>query len=86
MAETMQLDPPFDDDGNGYPTPESVREALALFKMDNLAGVPVSFRGEEGTVQELISRCRIEHLTQNWPKGFIGQVVGIVSQQAERKG
>jgi hypothetical protein len=75
---------PFIDDGNGFPTPDSVRTALDLFKLDRLADVPISFRGEDGSMVDLVSHCRIEHLTENWPKGFIGQVIGIASQAGQQ--
>jgi hypothetical protein len=75
--------PPFVDNGQGYPTPESARAALDLFKMGRLADVPVNFRGHEGSVVDLVARCRIERLTENWPQGFVGQVVGIATQAAQ---
>lgn len=75
--------PPFVDSGQGYPTPASARAALDMFKMGRLADVPVSSRGSEGTMVDLITRCRIERLTEDWPQGFIGQVVGIATQAAQ---
>jgi hypothetical protein len=82
MAE---IDPPFIDNGEGYPTPESVHVALGMFSMGALAEVPVSYGGHRGSMTELITRCRIERLTENWPKGFIGQVVGAASQAAAQQ-
>jgi len=64
----------------GFPTPDSVLTALEMFNLGALADVPVEYADQKGTMVELITQCRIEHLTRNWPKGFIGQVMGIAAQ------
>jgi hypothetical protein len=74
---------PFVDDGEGYPTEDSVREALDMFRLGPLADVQVAFRGQDGSMTELITQCRIERLVEDWPRGFVGQVVGIASQAGQ---
>lgn len=76
---------PFIDNGEGFPTPDSVRQALGMFSLDRLADIPVNYRGQEGSMIDLIAKCRIDRLTENWPKDFIAQVVGSASQ-AGRQG
>lgn len=80
MPETNH---PFVDSGNGFPTPESVRTALGMFSLDQLADKPVQYRGHQGSMVDLITHCRIARLTENWPNGFITQVIGSASQAAQ---
>lgn len=75
--------PPFVDSGNGLPTPDSVRQALTMFGLDRLADINVRYADHEGSMTDLIARCRIERLTQNWPKGFIAQVIGSASEAGQ---
>jgi len=74
---------PFVDNGEGFPTSGSVRQALGMFSLGALADTPVRFRGQQGPLVDLISQCRIDNLTQNWPKDFIAQVVGAASQAGQ---
>ena len=74
---------PFIDNGEGFPTPDSVRDALRMFSMDRLADIPANYMGQEGSMVELITRCRIERLTENWPKDFIAQVIGSAAQAGQ---
>lgn len=76
---------PFVDNGNGFPTPESVSTALNICRLGALADRSVTFRGEEGTMVDLIVKCRIEHLTENWPRSFIGRIVGIAAQAGQQR-
>jgi hypothetical protein len=80
-----KADIPFDDNGEGFPTPDSVRTALSQFNLDRLSEVEVSYMGQEGSMVDLISRCQIDRLTQNWPKDFIAQVVGAAAQAGKNK-
>lgn len=75
---------PFVDNGEGYPTSNSVREALDMFDLGALADVPVHFRGQDGTMVDLVTQCRINRLVEDWPKGFIGQVVGGAAQAGQQ--
>jgi hypothetical protein len=79
----VEKDPPFIDNGEGLPTSDSVVEALGMFGLDRLADLPVRYGEHAGTMVDLIARCRIERLTQNWPKGFITQVIGTATQAGE---
>lgn len=79
-------DHPFVDAGEGFPTIDSVRMALGMFQLDTLADITVEFRGQPGSMVELIAKCRIERLVDNWPKDFIGQVIGAASQAAQESG
>lgn len=84
MPET---DPPFIDNGEGFPTPDSVREALGMFRLDSLSDITVrSHTGEEGTMVDLITDCRIKRLVENWPKDFIAHVMGAASQASQEPG
>lgn len=76
-------DHPFIDNGEGFPTADSIREVLGMFSLDRLTDIPVSYNGREGTMVDLIAHCRIERLTENWPKGFISQVIGVASQAGQ---
>lgn len=86
LGEPAEAEPPFVDSGEGFPTGKSVRQALGMFSLDRLADIPVSYMGQEGSMVDLISRCRIERLVENWPKGFIAQVVGAASQAGQQSG
>lgn len=77
---------PFVDNGEGFPTPDSVRAALGMFSLDRLADIPVSYMDKKGSMVDLITRCRIERLTENWPKGFIAQVIGAASADQQSTG
>ena len=81
MVETK---PPFVDNGSGFPEPDSVKQALNMYNLDKLANLTVSYRGQEGSMVDLIARCRIEHLTQDWPRGFIAQVIGAAAEAARQ--
>lgn len=74
------------DNGEGFPTEDSIRQVLNGFNMGSLSDIPASFRGETGSITELIGRCRIEHLVTDWPRGFIGMVVGIATEAASGGG
>jgi hypothetical protein len=74
---------PFIDNGEGFPTPDSVRQALGMFSLSPLADIAVNFRGQEGSMVDLVAQCQIGHLTENWPKGFIAQVIGAASQAGQ---
>ena len=76
---------PFIDNGKGFPTGESVRKALDDYKLGVLADTAITFRGEKGSVADLIAQCKIEHLTQDWPKGFISKVIGAAAQAGQKK-
>lgn len=76
--------PPFVDNGEGFPTPDSVRAALGMFSLGRLADMPVSYMDHQGSMVDLITRCRIERLTENWPKSFIAQVIGAASQAGQQ--
>jgi hypothetical protein len=78
--------PPFVDKGDGFPTPESVQEALEMFNLGVLAEVRINHMGQEGTTVELISQCRIKHLVSNWPKDFIAQVSVAVKLANQKSG
>lgn len=84
MTETQLPEHPFIDNGEGFPTPDSVRTALGMFSLDELADIPIRFKGEEGSMIDLVAQCQIEHLTRNWPKGFIAQVIGSATQAAQQ--
>jgi hypothetical protein len=75
---------PFIDNGEGFPTPDSVRSALNMYQLGALADTTASFRGEADSMVGLIARCRIEDLTKNWPKGFIAQVIGVAAQAGQQ--
>ena len=74
---------PFIDNGLGYPTQESVRDALGAVSMGALADVPVQFRGEKGSMVDVIAKCPIEHLVDGWPKNFVARVIGVATQAAQ---
>lgn len=75
---------PFVDNGEGFPTSDSARSALSMFNLDRLADIPVSYKGQEGSMVELLTCCRIERLTENWPKDFIAHVIGSASQAGQQ--
>jgi hypothetical protein len=77
---------PFVDNGEGFPTSESVSAALEMFNLGALAEVQVSFRGHPGSMVELITHCKIDRLTENWPNGFVAQVIGSAAQAGENSG
>jgi hypothetical protein len=79
----MNPEIPFVDNGSGYPTLESVNNALDVFGLSSVKDVDTSFRGEEGNVPELITKCKIEHLTKDWPKMFMSYLVAIVSEEGK---
>ena len=80
MAETNH---PFEDNGEGFPTADSVYKALGMFSMESLADTRINYRGQEGTMVGLITQCQIERLVENWPGGFIAQVVGAATQAGQ---
>lgn len=75
---------PFIDNGEGFPTPDSARQALTMFKLSPLADMSVVFNEQKGTMTDLITKCKIEHLVTNWPKQFIGMVVGIATDAKQK--
>lgn len=76
---------PFVDSGEGFPTAESVREALIVCKLGALADVQVNYRGKSGSMVDLLTQCRIEHLLDNWPMGFASEVYGSAAQAAQQE-
>ena len=71
---------PFVDNGSGYPTLESANRALEMFAPSSVMDLNISFRGEQGNVPELITKCKIEDLTKDWPKGFMRNLVALVAE------
>jgi hypothetical protein len=78
-------EPPFVDDGEGFPTKDSVRAALNMCKLGVLADKQVEFRGQQGSMIDVIGQCRIERLTENWPAQFMGTVIGAASQASQSR-
>jgi hypothetical protein len=66
----------------GMPTVDSVRDVMGTLNLGSLVDTQVSFMGQEGPMSVLISKCRIERLKEDWPKGFIAQVIGAAAQAA----
>jgi hypothetical protein len=82
--EAIPAQPPFVADDNGYPTEESVRAALQVCRIDVLADLDAVYADKRDKLVPLIAQnCLVEHLSRNWPKGFIGAAMGAV-QEAQR--
>lgn len=86
MNNEQLSEPPFIDDGKGFPTPDSARQAFNMFSLDRIADIQGSYMGQRSSMVELVTRCRIERLVENWPKAFIAQVMGAASQAGQEQG
>jgi hypothetical protein len=81
MGETEVPQPPFVINPQGYPSEDSVREALKVCGIGQLAELDAAYAGKREKLVPLIANnCLAEHLSRNWPKGFIMAAVGAVTE------